>query len=151
MHQHRLLDPDHRAIFAEGFLVFRGILLDADPVARGVADDFVIDVSDVHHVADLVSALAKKALQKIDRDERAKVADMPIVIHRRPAGVHADFVVHERMEFFNPRGHGVVKTKRHRSFREERRTYDSRGIFEMRSNRRARGRCLFRKSVSVCP
>ena len=116
-HQRGFLDADHGGVFEECLLILRGVLLHADAVAGGVADDLVVDVGDVHDVAHGVSALAEKSAQKIDGDECAEIADVSVVVDRGAAGVHADFVVAKRMELLNLRRHGIEKTKRHSEIR----------------------------------
>jgi hypothetical protein len=50
-----------RDLRGNALLVARGVFADGDAVARGVADDLVVDVGDVHDVADGVSALAQRS------------------------------------------------------------------------------------------
>ena len=122
----RLLDADHGGVLEKRFLILRGVLLHADAVAGGVADDFVVHVGDVHDVAHGVSALAEEPAQKVDGDEGAEVADVSVVVDGGAAGVHADFVVAKGMELLDLRRHGIKKTKRHNESSEttdhERRT-----------------------------
>ncbi len=115
-HQSRLLNADHGGVFQERLLIFRSVLLHADAIARRVADNFVVDVGDVHDVAHRVSALPEEPAQKVDRDEGAEVANVSVVVDGRAAGVHADFAVAQRAEFLDLRRHGIKKTKRHRKF-----------------------------------
>ncbi len=112
-HQNRLLDAQRGRIFEKGLGKFRGVLLHVDAVARGVANDFVVDVGDVHDVADVVSALAQKAIEKIDGDECAEIADVAVVVDGRSAGIHADAVAVERMEIFDLPGKSVIETQCH--------------------------------------
>jgi hypothetical protein len=56
---------------------------------------------------DLVSALPQEAGEEIDGDEGAEVADVALVVDGGPAGIHADFVVAQGMEFFDLRRHGI--------------------------------------------
>ena len=88
-------------------------MLHSDAVARGVANDFVVHVGDVHDVADVVSALAQKAIEKIDGDKCAEIADVAVVIDGRSAGVHADAVAVEWMEFFDLPGKSVIEAQCH--------------------------------------
>ena len=92
-HQRGLLDADHGGIFEKCLLILRGVLLHADAVAGGVADDLVVDVGDVHDVAHGVSTLPEKSAQQVDGDEGAEVADVSVVVDGGAAGVHADFAV----------------------------------------------------------
>ena len=93
--------------------IFRRVLLHADAVAGGVADDLVVDVGDVHDVADVVSGLEKKAVEKIDGDECAEIADVAVVVDGGSAGVHADVVVVDGVEVFDLGGERVVETNGH--------------------------------------
>src|SRR5258708_300020 len=118
-------------------------------IACAIANDLVIHVGDVHDVTNPVSTLPQKTAQNVDCDEGTEVADMSVVVHRRPAGVHADFVIAEWVEFLNLRGHGVVETKRHSVGEQLRRTYDSRGLAERGSNRGPGRRSLCRQHMAV--
>src|SRR5205085_5233825 len=69
-------------------------------LARSVADDLVIHISNVHDVLDLVSALAQKAAQDVNGHEAAKIADVAVIIDSKAAGIHADRVVHGRRKLF---------------------------------------------------
>ena len=82
-------------------------------IARGVADDLVVHVRDVHDVLQLVAALLQETPQGVDHDECAEIADVPVVVNRRPASVHADQVVFQRVELFDLAGQGIEKLKRH--------------------------------------
>ena len=112
-HQRGLRDVERGGIFEECLGEFRGVLLHSDVVAGGVADDLVVDVGDVHDVADVVSALAEEAVEQIDGDKCAEVADVAVVVDGGAAGVHADAVGVDRMEVFDLAGESVVETKRH--------------------------------------
>ncbi len=105
------------SVFEKRFLIFRGVLLHRNSGLRGVADDLVVHVGDVHYVADFVSALAKIAAQKIHGDEGAEVADVAVVVDRGPAGVHADLARHERPEFFNFAGKCIEQAQGHKRAR----------------------------------
>ena len=113
-HQHRLLNIQHGRVFEERLFVFRRVLPDADTSARGVADDLVVHVRDVHDVAHLVAALLQEALKNIDRDKCSEVADVAVVVHGGPAGVHANLVGLDRAKLLHPRGHGVIEAQCHR-------------------------------------
>ena len=100
------------------FSYFCRVLLNADAIARGVADDLVVHVGDVHDMVNFVSALAQESAEEIDGDEGAEIADMAVVVNRRSAGVHADFVVAQRTELLDLRRHRVVQAKGHRMRRK---------------------------------
>ena len=54
------------------------------------ADDLVVHVRHVLHEGDVEAAPAEVAADHIEGDERARVADVDAVVHRRPADVHGD-------------------------------------------------------------
>ena len=121
-HECRLLNADHGGIFEKCFLVLGRVLLHTHAIARGVANDFVVHVGDIHDVAyresalqlllhrlRLVSTLPQEPAQEVDRDERAKVADVAVIVDGRSAGIHADFAIVQGMELLDSRGHSVVK------------------------------------------
>src|ERR1700722_6928665 len=112
-HQRWFFDADQRAIFEKCLLELRGVFVDAHAVAGRVADDLVVHVGDVHDMVDAVPALPQETAQQIDGNKRPEVANVSIVVNGWTAGVHSDFVVAQRMEVLDLRGHGVVKTKRH--------------------------------------
>jgi len=59
------------------------------------------------------STLAQVSGQDVDRDESTKVTDVAVIIDRRPAGVHANFVIRNGMELFYLAGKCVVEMKGH--------------------------------------
>ena len=130
-----LLDVQCRGIFEERLLIFRRVLLHAHAGARRIANDLVIDVGDVHYVAYLVSALAQKSAQKVDRNECPKVANVAVIVDRRPARIHANLVIFERPELFHLARECVVKMKRHSESRKAEKNSHSRGMKEGGSNR----------------
>ncbi len=81
------------------------------PALRGVADDLVFDVGNVHDVLELVAALLQEAAQHVHGDEGAEVADVSVVVNRGPASVHADQVVFERVELLDFAGKGIKEMK----------------------------------------
>ena len=88
-------------------------MLDAYALLSGIANDLVVHIGDVHHVAKLVSALVKKAAQDVDSNKGTEIADVAVVIDRGAASVHADLVIFKGMKLFDFAGERVVKTKRH--------------------------------------
>jgi hypothetical protein len=70
-------------------------------------------VADVHDVANVVPALAEEAIEKINGDECAEIPYVPVVIHGRPAGIHADAIALERVKFFDLPGESVIEMKSH--------------------------------------
>jgi hypothetical protein len=67
-------------------------------------------------VFQLIAALLQETAQGIDYDERTEIADMTVVIHCRPARIHADQVILQRMELLRLRGQSIKKLKRHEFF-----------------------------------
>ena len=111
--QFGVLDVQRVGVFEEGLDVLLGVLLHGEAVARGVADDLVLNVSDVHDVLELVAALLQEAAQRVDHDEGAEVADVSVVVNGGPAGIHADEVVFQRPELLNFSGQSIKELKRH--------------------------------------
>ena len=74
----------------------------------GAHDDLVVDVGDVHHVQHVVAeVLAQHAPQDVERDVVARVPDVRVVVHGRPADVPLDRAVgavrHERLDLLRQR------------------------------------------------
>ena len=109
----RRLQIEQPRIFQKRLLVFFRILPHAQRLLRCIADDLVVHVSDVHHVAQLESALPQKTAQDVERYKRPEVADVAVVVHRRPAGIHAHFLVVQRCEFLQLAGERVKDFQRH--------------------------------------
>src|SRR5262249_18733866 len=112
-HEYRLFDVQRGGVFQECLLEFGRIFLDADGVAGGVANDLVVNVSDVHRVPQVESALAEKAAKDIDRNEGAEIANVAVIVNGGTAGVHADLLCVESAEVFHFSGKRVVDAKRH--------------------------------------
>ena len=83
------LDGERVHVLEEGLLEAGGVLLDGLAGERGVADDLVVDVGDVHDVLDLHAELAQEAAEDVDVEEGAEVADVAVVVDGGAAGVHA--------------------------------------------------------------
>ena len=113
VHENRLFDSDHSGIFEKCLLVFRRVLLHADAISRRVANDLVVYVGNIHDVPDRITALPQEPAQQIDGDECAEVANMPVIVDGRAAGIHAHFRVAEGAKLFHLRRHRVEKTKGH--------------------------------------
>ena len=80
----------------------------------GVADDLVIHIGNVHHVLELVSALPQEAAQQVHHDKSAEVADVPVVVDRGTAGVHADELVFGGLEGLRLAGERIKQLQRHK-------------------------------------
>ena len=94
-------------------MYLRGVLVDGLVRGGGVADDLVLDVGDVHHVVELEAARREPAAQDVLKSEGPQVADVDVVVDRRPAGVHAHHVAVQRGEGLHFLGEGVVETQGH--------------------------------------
>ena len=86
------------------------------PACGGVANDLVVHVGNVHHVAHLHAGQLQKAAQHVDLQESAKVADVAVVVDCRPAGVHAQRLAVRRDEFVQLSRKGIEKAEGHRSW-----------------------------------
>ena len=112
-HQNRSLNIQSNSVFEEGFFVLLGVLLYAHAVPGSIADDLVINVGNIHDVLDLEPAVPQKAAQNVHCQEGAEVADVPIVVDGRPARVHANFLVFERLKFLDLPRQRVIDTQSH--------------------------------------
>jgi hypothetical protein len=92
-YQHWLLDANHGGVFEKSFFVFRGVLLNAHSIARRVANDLVVKVRYVHHIAHGVAGLAQESLEHVNRNEGSEVADVPVIVDCRTTGIHMHFMV----------------------------------------------------------
>ena len=75
--------------------------------------DLVVDVSDVAGVDELRIVAAQQARQHAEHDRTARVADVHIVVNRRPADIHADPVRIHRREGFDAAGQGIEQVQGH--------------------------------------
>ena len=80
--------PQRVQVLKERLDVLGRVLADGNARRRGVADDLVVHVGDVHDVADLHARELQEAAQHVDLQKGAEVADVAVVVNRRPAGVH---------------------------------------------------------------
>src|SRR5206468_202540 len=78
---------------------------------RGIADDLVIHVSNVHHMLQFVAALQQEASQDVHGNKGAEVSNMAVVVDRGTAGIHADGVVLGGGELFHLAGKRVVEAQ----------------------------------------
>ena len=65
-----------------------------------LVDDLVVHVGEVLDEVDLLAAVLEVLAHRVEDDERARVADVEIVIDRRAADVHVDDTFLLRDEFF---------------------------------------------------
>ena len=84
-----------------------GQLLDGNPLFVGAADHLIVDVGEVLHERHLVAAMLEIAAQRVEHDERARVADMEIFVNRRAADVHFYLARLQRHKLFLLAGHGI--------------------------------------------
>ena len=75
--------------------------------------DLVVDVGDVADIGDVLGPIdmAQQAVQHVEHDDGAGIADMGEVVDRRPADIHAHIGGIERTERLLLAGERVVKPK----------------------------------------
>ena len=100
-------------VFQECLFVFRRVLGDGHALRQGIADDLVVHVSDVHHMLEAVAAVAQPAPQDVLKSEGTQIADVNVVVHCRPAGVHADGIAFQRSELLDLPGQCIVEAQGH--------------------------------------
>ena len=101
------------SIVEEGLREFFGVIANAEVFCRGVGDDAVVDVGEIHDMGKAVAAEFQKAAQDVLEDESAVVADVGVVVDGGAAGVHGDFAGFLRDEGFGFVGERVVETDFH--------------------------------------
>ena len=84
-------------------------LIGGDALLVRALDDLVVDVGEVLHEGDVVASVLEIAAENVEHDDRAGVADVDVVIHRRAAGVHADLALLDGDELFLLHGHGIIE------------------------------------------
>ena len=81
------------------------------PAAAALRHDLVVDVGDVHDVTQRHSLQLEKAPQNVDMNKRAEVADVAVVVHRGPAGVHAERLSGLRLQLLDLSAERVIEAK----------------------------------------
>ena len=84
---------------------------DADLLAvipRGL-HDLVVDIGDIARIDHVAEVFLQQAIERIEHDDRAGVADMHAVIDGGPTDVHAHAVVHQGFKNFFLSGESVVE------------------------------------------
>ena len=75
-----------------------GKRLDAFGIFRGAFNDVVVDVSDIAHISNCITARAQITCHEVEYNQHARVAYMAIVVHRHAANVHAYLAGFDRRE-----------------------------------------------------
>ena len=76
----QVLDVERVEVLEEGIFKARGVLLDRQAGLGRVGDDLVVDVGDVHDVADVDSLLLEESAENIDLEEGAEISNMAVVV-----------------------------------------------------------------------
>src|SRR5262249_4607365 len=79
-------------------------------VLRGALDDPVVDIGDVAHIRDFVSASTQMAQQHVEHDQHPPVADVDVVVDGHAADVHPDLAGDNRLQLLLLTGERVVNT-----------------------------------------
>jgi len=79
----------------------------------GVVDHLVVDVGGVAHEGDRQALLAQPAVQDVQRDGAAQVADVRRRLDRRAADIEADAAGMQRLEGTDAARGGVVQAQAH--------------------------------------
>src|SRR5258708_24856192 len=108
----RAFEVEGLHVLEERFFILSGVFADGFLLLRGVADDFVVHVRDIHHVVEPEATLAQKPAKNVHSDKRSEVSNMSVVIDSRAAGVHANGIVRSGRKLLNLAGKRVVEMKR---------------------------------------
>ena len=88
------LETERRRVLAVRLDVAVGVLAQRHAGFLRLEDRAIVDVGEVHHVADVEAGLIlQRAAQHVDGDKRPEVADVPAGVGRQPARVHPHEVV----------------------------------------------------------
>src|ERR1700741_749972 len=71
-------------------------------------NDLVVDVGDVTHVGEPVTAMTQVAAHHVEHQQHARMADVHVVVHGESADIHAQRAGLDRPELFLPAGERVV-------------------------------------------
>ena len=107
----QIFEKDLRIISRDlvgGFFLFLGGFFHLVLAVVRVGEE-VPYVRDVHNALDFVALLFENAAQKIHEHVRAHIADVRVIINRRPAGIHPHGIAFQRGEFFFFARQRVVK------------------------------------------
>ena len=104
-------------VVEKGLFKFAGVFTERLAGLINAADDLVLDISDIHHVADVEAAKGEVAPDNVGEDKRAEVPDVRVVVHGRAAAVEPDFftVGIQRHERFDRAGEGVENIQAHKA------------------------------------
>ena len=109
---HRL-EPERGGVLAKRLDVLRRVGAQVLAGLLGAENRPVVDVGEVHHLVHPPPAhVLQRAAQHVQADEGAEVADVPAVVDREAAGVHAHRVAHRRDKRLFLAREGVVKAHR---------------------------------------
>ena len=110
-HDVRGKNPELPAVFQKCLGIARRVFLQRNPQGFGVLYDPVVDVGDVHDMADLIAAIPQIAAQQVLEHEGPEIPDMRIVIDRRAARVQPHQHVLGRLELLFGPGERVVEAQ----------------------------------------
>ena len=84
-------------------------------VLRRPRIDLVVDVGDVADIGDMIGPVEvpQQPEQHVEHDDRPRIADMGIVVDRRPTDIHAHIGRIERLESLFLARQRIVDRKRH--------------------------------------
>ena len=84
-------------------------------VLRGARVDLVVHVGDVADIGDMLGAVdvPQQTEQHVEDDDGPRIADMGVVVDRRPAHIEAHMRRIEGPKRLLPAGERIVKRKRH--------------------------------------
>jgi hypothetical protein len=107
--QFRQLYPERFAVLQKSFRIFCGVIPEAHPLLMRIVNSPVIYVCDVHDMKDPVIPIAQIPSEKVLKCKGSEVADMRIIVNRRPAGIKSNYTFFQGMEFFVFVTEGIVQ------------------------------------------
>jgi hypothetical protein len=107
------LEAERRRVLHERVDVAAGVLAQRQAGLLRFEDGPVVDVGEVHHLADVVAGLVlQRAAQDVERDERPEIADVAAGVGGEAARVHADEIASGGCEVLFASCQGVVQAHR---------------------------------------
>ena len=91
-------DTEAVHLLDEGVRELLGNLSGGAALFVGTVDDFVVDVGEVLGKRDLIALEHEVAANHVERQERARVADVDLVVDRGAADVHADLALFDGLK-----------------------------------------------------
>ena len=106
----RRFNAQHFAIVKKSLHKFFGVFPNAHAGRRGIGNNPIVHIGQIHHMQHLEAAQLQKSPQNILKHKRPKISNVRIVVNRRPARIHAHFAGALRNKRLRLAAHRIVQT-----------------------------------------